>query len=431
MREKELIIYRHFKDDEILKNMSWLMEHFEDESVELEKRQDLFFECIYKIIEKACHHGFYGNLWYSYIANLLVNDENSYSLSCEIKGDIEGTLDSMALHDFKIIYEILNYDFRKMGAFFDEECLNNILAFEGNKEKSRVYNMRIRDQICTLGEEMAKATDASEIKAVVTRFYAKYGVGKFGLNKSFRISHPENDELEIKPIKNIAHVKLEDLVGYESAKQKLIDNTEAFVEGRPANNCLLFGDAGTGKSSSIKGIINKYYDQGLRMIEVYKHQFQDLNEVISQIKNRNYKFIIYMDDLSFEEFEIEYKYLKAIIEGGLEVKPDNVLIYATSNRRHLIREKWSDKEERREDLHSSDTVQEKLSLVARFGVSIFFCAPSPKEFQNIVKELAKRNKVAMEEQELLAEANKWELSHGGLSGRTAQQFIDYLLGKQK
>ncbi len=121
-------------------------------------------------------------------------------------------------------------------------------------------------------------------------------------------------------------------------RKKLVDNTKAFVEGKKANNCLMFGDAGTGKSSSIKAILNQYYDQGLRMIEVYKHQFQDLNDVIAQIKNRNYKFIIYMDDLSFEEFEIEYKYLKAVIEGGLEKKPKNVLIYATSNRRHLIRE---------------------------------------------------------------------------------------------
>lgn len=165
------------------------------------------------------------------------------------------------------------------------------------------------------------------------------------------------------------------------------------------------------------------------MIEVYKHQFQDLNAVISQIKNRNYKFIIYMDDLSFEEFEIEYKYLKAVIEGGLERKPDNVLIYATSNRRHLVREKFSDKNERDDELHTNDTVQEKLSLVARFGVSVYFGKPVKKEFQEIVKTLAKRNGIQMEEKTLLLEANKWELSHGGLSGRTAQQFIDYLLGQ--
>ncbi len=230
------------------------------------------------------------------------------------------------------------------------------------------------------------------------------------------------------PITKIAHVRLDDLVGYESAKKKLTDNTEAFIKGKKANNCLLFGDAGTGKSSSIKAILNKYYDRGLRMIELYRHQFKDLNDVISQIKNRNYKFIIYMDDLSFEEFETEYKYLKAVIEGGLEKKPDNVLIYATSNRRHLIRESFRDKEEREEDLHSNDTVQEKLSLAARFGVSIYFGKPEKKEFQEIVRRLAERNRIAMPEDELLAEANKWELNHGGLSGRTAQQFIDYLAG---
>ena len=175
------------------------------------------------------------------------------------------------------------------------------------------------------------------------------------------------------------------------AKKKLIDNTEAFVQGRRANNCLLFGDAGTGKSSSIKAILNRYYDQGLRIIEVYKHQFQDLNEVIAQIKNRNYKFIIYMDDLSFEEFEIEYKYLKAVIEGGLEKKPDNILIYATSNRRHLIKESFRDNEELHGDLHSNDTIQEKLSLVSRFGVTIYFGSPDKKEFQQIVRTLAERN----------------------------------------
>ena len=137
-----------------------------------------------------------------------------------------------------------------------------------------------------------------------------------------------------------------------------------------------------------------------------------------------------MDDLSFEEFEIEYKYLKAVIEGGLEKKPDNILIYATSNRRHLIRENYSDKEEIRQDMHTGDTVQEKLSLVYRFGVTIYFGSPNKKQFQEIVKTLAGKNGITMPEEELLAEANKWELSHGGLSGRSAQQFVDYLLGMQ-
>ena len=292
-----------------------------------------------------------------------------------------------------------------------------------------MFNRRVRDRICDLSRALAATQNVDHFKRTLTQFYKEFGVGKLGLHKAFRVEHPENSDVEIIPITNIAHVHLDDLVGYEIAKKKLIDNTEAFVKGKKANNCLLFGDAGTGKSTSIKAVLNQYYDQGLRMIEVYKHQFQDLNDVIAQIKNRNYKFIIYMDDLSFEEFEIEYKYLKAVIEGGLERKPDNVLIYATSNRRHLIRETFRDKADRDEELHTNDTVQEKLSLVARFGVTIYFGSPDKKEFRQIVRTLAQKNKIEMPEEDLLLEANKWELSHGGLSGRTAQQFIDYLMGQ--
>ena len=174
-----------------------------------------------------------------------------------------------------------------------------------------------------------------------------------------------------------------------------------------------------------------YYGQGLRMIEIYKHQFQDLSSIIAQVKNRNYRFIIYMDDLSFEDFEIEYKFLKAVIEGGMETRPDNVLIYATSNRRHLIKESWSDRDDMETDngMHRSDTMQEKLSLVARFGVTIYYGKPSQKEYFTIVKELRKRYpSITLTDEELCAEANKWELSHGGISGRTAQQFINYMAG---
>ena len=295
--------------------------------------------------------------------------------------------------------------------------------------KGHVFNKRIRDRICDLSKALAQTDDAEEFKTTVTQFYKEFGVGTFGLHKAFRIEHTE-EGAQIVPITKIAHVHLDDLVGYDIAKKKLIDNTEAFVKGKKANNCLLFGDAGTGKSSSIKAILNQYYDQGLRMIEVYKHQFKDLNDVIAQIKNRNYKFIIYMDDLSFEEFEVEYKFLKAVIEGGVETRPDNILIYATSNRRHLIKENWNDRSdmEHENGMHRSDTMEEKLSLVNRFGVTICYSKPSQKEYFHIVEGLARRAGITMPEEMLRAEANKWELSHGGISGRTAQQFINYLLG---
>ena len=428
MREQELIVYREFEDGDLLYDMAWLMDHYDDEYYNVEDMAGLFYECIHKLIDLAGNYGFYGNLWHCYLANLLVNNENSYSCGCEIRGAIEGTINTAALHDIVIFKEFYDFDFAPMMETLSVPEFSLVQDYVSSRQESKVYNTRICKRICELAEKFCNDHTPEEMKDTLTQFYKEYGVGKFGLHKSFRISRDE-DGVHIDPILNIAHVHLDDLVGYEIPKKKLTDNTQAFVEGKKANNCLLFGDAGTGKSSCIKAIANEYYDKGLRIIEVYKHQFQDLNDVISQIKNRNYKFIIYMDDLSFEEFEIEYKYLKAVIEGGLERKPENVLIYATSNRRHLIRENYSDKEEIREDMHTSDTVQEKLSLVARFGVTIYFGSPDKKQFQNIVKVLAERYGVEMPEEELLLEANKWELQHGGLSGRTAQQFIDYLLGK--
>ena len=176
--------------------------------------------------------------------------------------------------------------------------------------------------------------------------------------------------------------------------------------------------------------MNEFYSKGLRLIEVYKHQFKDLPKIISQIKSRNYKFIIYMDDLSFEEFEIEYKYLKAVIEGGLETKPDNVLIYATSNRRHLIKESFDDVKDYKPELHSSDTVQEKLSLVARFGVTIYYGAPEKQEYDDIVINLAKKNGIEMDTDELLLEAGRWELNHGGRSGGVHSSLLFICLDKR-
>ena len=426
---KNLILYKDFDDRELFYNMTWIMENYKNEFYNKEDIQSLLYECLNQLMELAVSHGFEGNLWHCFLAFLLVNNENAYSKACEIRGEVDGSINKVVLHDFDIIKSFFDFDLQQLADCFEVDCMDAVTDYQSMHGSGKIFNSRIKARINALKDHLEDAKTTEEFKTAVTDFYREFGVGKLGLHKAFRILHREND-VQIIPITNIAHVKLDDLVGYEIAKQKLIDNTEAFVNGKEANNCLLYGDAGTGKSTSIKAIANQYYDRGLRLIEVYKHQFCDLNDVIAQIKNRNYKFIIYMDDLSFEEFEIEYKYLKAVIEGGLEKKPDNVLIYATSNRRHLIRETFSDKEEIREDMHTSDTVQEKLSLYARFGVSIYFGAPTKKEFQNIVKALAKKNHIPMEEETLLAEANKWELSHGGLSGRTAQQFINFLLGKE-
>ena len=204
------------------------------------------------------------------------------------------------------------------------------------------------------------------------------------------------------------------------------------MSGRAANNVLLYGDAGTGKSTSVKAILNEYADRGLRMIEIYKHQFGLLSQVIAKIKNRNYRFMIFIDDLSFEEHEVEYKFLKAVIEGGVETRPANVLIVATSNRRHLVQETWKDRDdmEHNGDIHRSDTMEEKLSLAARFGCAICYVSPNRQQYHDIVKGIAARlpDGLTLTEDELLQAANRWEIRHGGVSGRTAQQFINYIAG---
>ena len=437
MKMHTCVVYKDMENSEVLKIFDRLIEEDypqyqagELTDADLEYAREDYCTAVNALLEMAGNYGFAGNLWQTYLTWLLVNSENAFSKACEIVGPVEGSVNVMAHHDLEIIKELCDFAIEKIDGMGMAEVLKNYVR---TGDGSKMYNRRIRDRICTLSKELAQTTDVDGFMAALVNFYGEFGVGKFGLNKAFRLRENGDGTATIEPITNIAHVYLEDLVGYEIPKQKLIDNTEAFVEGRKANNCLLFGDAGTGKSSSIKGIVNRYYEQGLRIIEVYKHQFKYLNDVIAEIKNRNYRFIIYMDDLSFEEFEIEYKYLKAVIEGGLEKKPENILIYATSNRRHLVRETFSDKNDVRtnDELHSTDTVQEKLSLVARFGVTIYFGAPTPKEFKNIVRSLAERYQIDMPEDELLLEANKWELAHGGLSGRTAQQFIDYLLGKKK
>ena len=429
MREQELIVYRDFENGEILNNMVYLMENYKNSLLSTAKLQTLFYDCFHELLELAGHYGFYGNLWHCYLSNLLVNNENSYSMACEIVGEVEGTINDAVLHDIVILKELYDYDFTDIVQTLEIRDFDLALNYKSSSRESKVYNTRICSRIVELARKFNENDTPEEMKATLTAFYKDYGVGRFGLHKAFRVEHTD-EGAKIVPITNITHVNLDDLIGYEDAKKKLTDNTEAFVRGKAANNCLLFGDAGTGKSSSIKAIANKYYEDGLRIIEIYKHQFKDLNDVITQIKNRNYKFILYMDDLSFEDFEIEYKYLKAVIEGGLEKKPKNVLIYATSNRRHLINEKFSERGSnlREDEVHFGDTMQEKMSLYDRFGVTIYFGSPDKKEFNNIVIKLAERAGLTMDRDRLLLLANQWELSHGGLSGRTAQQFIHYLVG---
>ena len=438
----KLSVYKNLEEDSILVKLAYIIfemdclkkdnEQHGLDTIDKENLISRIYTLINELLDIATMYGFDQNLWQNYLTYTLATTENPFTITCEKVGAArQGTVNRFAKADFRIFIDLFNYDFSDLEQELGINCFSIITDYKAIEKSSGRYNKSVSEKVRMLSTRIASAKDEEEVFTIVTDFYKDHGVGKIGLNKAFRISR-EHGKLELLPITNILEVRLSHLVGYELQKNKLIDNTRAFVEGKKANNVLLFGDSGTGKSTSVKAILNEYYDKGLRMIEIYKHQFDDLSTVISLIKNRNYKFIIYMDDLSFEEFEIEYKYLKAVIEGGLEIKPDNVLIYATSNRRHLIRETWNDRSdmETTDDIHRSDTMEEKLSLVDRFGITINFSSPSNKEYLEIVKQLAYRQGIDnLSEEELFAEARKWELYHGGLSGRTAQQFINYLAGK--
>lgn len=425
-----LIIYRDLNGDSILSELGRIFSDFDSHTDSEENLRTRIYIQIRRLLEVATKYGFDQNLWHNYLAFFIITDENPFSLTYEKAGYQDGSVNGFAINDFQVLKELFDFDFSTIEQALNINCFSVISHYSAIEKREQIYNKNVSEKVRALSRAIEQAKDGTEVFYAVSDFYRAYGVGMFGLNKAFRVASSEHD-FSICPITNMEPILFSDLVGYELQKQALIENTEAFVHGRGANNVLLYGDSGTGKSTSIKAIVNRYYDDGLRIIEIYKHQFCYLSRIISQIKNRNYRFIIYMDDLSFEEQEIEYKYLKAIIEGGVETKPDNVLIYATSNRRHLIKETWNDRNDAdyQGDIHRSETIEEKMSLVNRFGLSIGYFKPSRTEFDHIVLTLASKHpQIRLSEEQILAEAHAWEMRHGGISGRTAQQFVNHLCG---
>ena len=430
----KLLLYSNLGEDSILLRLSGIFFDWEQQKCEKSALIRRIYVEIKRILDLATTYGFNTNLWHNYLTFVLITNENSFSLTCERVGASEGSVNHFARADFRIFKNLFDFDFTPIERDLGIDCFSVLSNYQAIPKKAQMYYRNVSEKVRALSAAIEQAKDENEIFDLVTAHYRDCGVGMFGLNRAFRIRPAENGGVEFCAINNIDSVVLSDLIGYEYQKKELRGNTEAFVSGRSCNNMLLYGDAGTGKSTSVKAILNEYCDRGLRMIEIYKHQFGLLSEVIARVKNRNYRFMIFIDDLSFEEHEVEYKFLKAVIEGGVETKPDNVLICATSNRRHLIQETWKDRNdmEFNGDVHRSDTMEEKLSLAARFGCAINYNNPDRKQYHDIVKGIASRcGDLGLTEEQLLLEANKWEIRHGGVSGRTAQQFINYLAGSVK
>lgn len=420
-RIDEFLVYRRPEHGWILEDMMELLQISPGDGRPPEARRKLY-GAVGGIVCLAERYGISGNLWQGFLCYLLASHENPFSTACEMTGQASGGIRRMALEDCRLFRRLMAEDMAALDEKVGCRCARFLLGYEGTKAKGDAWVGR---RVESLREALLKTGGSQEFLGALSEHYKAYGVGELGLHRAFKLD--ENGS--IRPVLSTSDIRLGDLVGYQRQKRELVKNTEDFLKGKRANNVLLYGDSGTGKSSSIQAILNEYWDRGLRMIELYKHQFRQLTEVLRQIKGRGYKFILYLDDLSFEEFETDYKYLKAIIEGGLEAKPENVLLYATSNRRHLVREQYSDRQDLDDDLHRSETMQEKLSLASRFGLSIFYVRPGREEYDAIVKALANRQGLTIPRERLLEEAARWELRNGGMSGRTAQQFINYLLGE--
>lgn len=343
------------------------------------------------------------NSWAAYLDRAIRYDENSFALHCE-RGEYIALSPRMldaVRRDIRIL--------QNLKAWNPRTCLEN---------DAKPWKPLPTEQ----SEGAQSESELQDSLDKLARHYREHGTGAFGATACFTWNHASQ------AFQAVAHpdpVTFEQLIGYERQKQTLQQNTLQFLQGLPANNVLLYGDRGTGKSTSVKALINHYAPQGLRIIEVRKENLEDFPVIIDRLKDRGLKFILYVDDLSFESTETQYKHLKALLEGGLETRPANVLIYATSNRRHLLKETFADRES---DVHGNDTIQEQLSLSDRFGITITFTSPNHTEFLEIVRGLAAQRGLTIDE-ELTARALQWERFHNGRSGRTAKQFIDHLQGE--
>lgn len=398
-----LTVFRSIREDKIVKLIKKLSK--------LKNTEEHFSQLCRILIENAENNGFSGNLLKKHIINLFLTNENTFSLYCENNTEVKGTsLYKLALADIEVMRELCSFklDLLPLSSNADKEILNYTPVNKNeNKTVSLIDNLK----------------SSEEIADIFINYYNTSGCGNISLYKMFKFDLKKG----IVGIPKADPVTFEDIIGYKAQIKELIDNTEAFVKGYPANNVLLVGSRGTGKSSSVKALANKFFENGLRLIEITKEQIEHLPELLAILKGRGRRFIIFIDDLSFDEQEIQYKYMKSLLEGGSESKPENVLFYATSNRRHLVQEKWSDRNNAADEIHKNDTLNEKLSLADRFGITITFPKPTPQEYTEMVTALASKHNLDISPQELKAEAMKWEMNQKSMSGRTAKQFINNLV----
>ncbi len=447
-----LTVYRGVFDDRILSSFRDALELVLAEDPAAVRSTFSLFGSLLELDRKSSLPGI--NIFKNHLLDTLLCDENAFSLFSERKEAEEAgsgePLPGAVKHDLALLKVIYDFEPARLARHLEEKFTlgglapdpgslespaapdaKDVSAGSGSSQAPRKGACRPypqhyftwRDQI---KETLADSADWSSSIGALQEFYRQTGSGSFGRYWAFRWNG-RGPGSGLDGVAEPDRIRMEDLVGYDDQKQQILLNTEQFIRGFPANNMLLYGDRGTGKSSTIKSLIHRFGRQGLRIIEITKHDLHCLHLVAEIVANRAQKFIIFIDDLSFEEDETEYKELKALLEGSIEKPPANVLVYATSNRRNLVREYFSDRDP--DEVGKQDTYQEKLSLADRFGIKLVYSAPDKGEYLKTVEEIAEKNGINMDRAELQELALRWALWHNARSGRTARQFIDDLKGR--
>ncbi|MFW5976636.1 MAG: ATP-binding protein [Bacillota bacterium] len=418
----KLLVYNNIKENKIFKNFIELLKTLKSEDSE-EKLIKLYYKFSSELIKFGEKSGYRGSRspWQNLILEFILKDENIFTFQIgKYRFDNIGiSLRNAVKNDLFLLEKYYRVDENKIKKRLKNKLVNSDIELPGwnnitevgkRKNLKREEFFKILDKISGWG---------SKVRALA-EFYRKNGTGILNNHIAFYW------DKKLIGIKNMDMITLKNIIGYKKQIEQVKKNTQKLLNGNRANNILLYGEKGTGKSSTVKAIVNEYWDRGLRLLELKKEDFLEFDEIIQRLSNSNLYFILFIDDLSFSQVKNEYRDLKATLEGRTKLLPKNVVIYATSNRRHLVKEDFSGKEN---ELRKQDSIQEKLSLADRFGITIIYTTPDQKKYLKIVKELARQRNLELEENQLIEKAKKWERKQNGRSGRTARQFIDYLEGE--
>ena len=369
-------------------------------------------ECAAELIRAAENLGLSGNLLPRYLLHVLTHEANLVSETMERTGLPPGGSLLQAFHqDIERLYPLLT---QPTSTFLGAKLLDHY------EPTQNVYD-KTEDFLLPWIEAAQTPRDYAE--ALLT-YYARYGYGELAGHVVFRWDDAAN---KIRGIAHFERTQMKNLIGYQRQKEQLLQNTRAFVQGKPANHVLLVGARGTGKSSAVKALVSEYEESGLRLVQITKEQLRKLPEIMTALRNyAGRKFILFLDDISFEDSDAEFKAVKSAIEGGVSSCPPNVRLYATSNRRHLVRETWRDREQ--EELYRDDSINETISLSDRFGLVIHYHTPDQDEYLAIIDHMLSQKGIHLSPEELRIAGLRWEMTHSGRSGRTAQQFVAHYLG---